>query len=82
MTLHNMALMNMEENPTQGFEKLQFLLQQVACPPGKWVGEGRRGSAVAHLYYLCTSCITHCRNFCQSPAALCQIRGTKGFHYV
>ena len=35
VTLHNMALMNMEENPTQGFEKLQFLLQQVACPPGE-----------------------------------------------
>ena len=35
VTLQNMALMNMEENPTQGFEKLQFLLQQVACPPGE-----------------------------------------------
>ena len=34
MTLHNQALMNMEENPTTGFEKLQFLLQQVTCPPG------------------------------------------------
>ena len=33
VTLHNQALMNMDENPTQGFEKLQFLLQQVACPP-------------------------------------------------
>lgn len=33
MTLHNQALMNMEENPTHGFEKLQFLLQQVPCPP-------------------------------------------------
>lgn len=47
VTLHNMALMNMEENPTQGFEKLQFLLQQVACPPGEWVRKGRRGSAIA-----------------------------------
>ena len=33
VTLHNQALMNMSENPTQGFEKLQFLLQQPVCPP-------------------------------------------------
>jgi tetratricopeptide repeat protein 30 len=33
VTLHNQALMNMDENPTHGFEKLQFLLQQVPCPP-------------------------------------------------
>jgi hypothetical protein len=33
VTLHNQALMNMDEHPTQGFEKLQFLLQQVPCPP-------------------------------------------------
>ena len=35
MTLHNQALMNMEHNPTAGFEKMQFLLQQVPCPPGE-----------------------------------------------
>ncbi len=35
VTLHNQALMNMEESPTAGFEKMQFLLQQVPCPPGK-----------------------------------------------
>ena len=29
VTLHNAALMNMETKPTDGFEKLQFLLQQV-----------------------------------------------------
>ncbi|XP_065899336.1 intraflagellar transport protein 70A-like [Dysidea avara] len=33
VTLHNQALTNMEDNPTQGFEKLQFLLQQNPCPP-------------------------------------------------
>ncbi|XP_064618669.1 intraflagellar transport protein 70A-like [Lineus longissimus] len=33
VTLHNQALMNMEALPTQGFEKLQFLLQQVPFPP-------------------------------------------------
>lgn len=33
VTLHNQALMNMEANPTQGFEKLQFLLQQNPFPP-------------------------------------------------
>lgn len=33
VTLHNQALMNMEENPTNGFEKMQFLLQQSVCPP-------------------------------------------------
>lgn len=32
VTLHNQALMNMEANPTQGFEKLQFLLQQNPFP--------------------------------------------------
>ncbi|KAJ8325433.1 Tetratricopeptide repeat protein 30A [Batrachochytrium dendrobatidis] len=33
VTLHNQALMNMDENPSIGFEKLGFLLQQVPCPP-------------------------------------------------
>ena len=33
VSLHNQALMNMEENPTKGFEKLQFLLQQNPFPP-------------------------------------------------
>ncbi|XP_064406143.1 intraflagellar transport protein 70A-like [Halichondria panicea] len=33
VTLHNQALMNIDESPTQSFEKLQFLLQQVPCPP-------------------------------------------------
>jgi tetratricopeptide repeat protein 30 len=34
VTLHNTALMNVEEDPETGFEKLQFLLQQNPCPPG------------------------------------------------
>ncbi|KAJ8925929.1 hypothetical protein NQ315_009781 [Exocentrus adspersus] len=33
VTLHNQALMNFEQNPTEGFEKLQFLLQQNPFPP-------------------------------------------------
>ena len=33
VTLHNQALMNMEQRPTEGFEKLQFLLQQNPFPP-------------------------------------------------
>ena len=33
VSLHNQALMNMEESPTKGFEKLQFLLQQNPFPP-------------------------------------------------
>eukprot|EP00842_Homolaphlyctis_polyrhiza_P003663 jgi/Hompol1/4298/HPOL_003574-RA len=33
VTLHNQALMNMDEDPSGGFEKLGFLLQQVPCPP-------------------------------------------------
>ncbi|XP_044747096.1 tetratricopeptide repeat protein 30A isoform X1 [Coccinella septempunctata] len=33
VTLHNQALMNFETNPTEGFEKLQFLLQQNPFPP-------------------------------------------------
>jgi len=33
VTLHNQALMNMEQNPTEGFEKLQFLIQQNPFPP-------------------------------------------------
>jgi len=32
VTLHNQALMNMDDKPTEGFDKLQFLLQQPACP--------------------------------------------------
>lgn len=33
VTLHNQALINFEQNPTEGFEKLQFLLQQNPFPP-------------------------------------------------
>ncbi|XP_039281409.1 tetratricopeptide repeat protein 30A [Nilaparvata lugens] len=33
VTLHNQALMNMETRPSDGFEKLQFLLQQNPFPP-------------------------------------------------
>ncbi|XP_067137146.1 intraflagellar transport protein 70A [Centruroides vittatus] len=33
VTLHNQALMNMETQPTEGFEKLQFLIQQNPFPP-------------------------------------------------
>jgi tetratricopeptide repeat protein 30 len=33
VTLHNQALMNMDSKPTEGFEKLQFLLQQNPFPP-------------------------------------------------
>ena len=33
MTLHNIALMNMDVNPTDGFHKLNFLLQSPPFPP-------------------------------------------------
>ena len=33
MTLHNQALLNTDGKPTEGFEKLQFLLQQNPFPP-------------------------------------------------
>ncbi|XP_053507733.1 tetratricopeptide repeat protein 30A isoform X5 [Ictalurus furcatus] len=33
VTLHNQALMNMDTKPTEGFEKLAFLLQQSPFPP-------------------------------------------------
>ncbi|XP_025829179.1 tetratricopeptide repeat protein 30A isoform X2 [Agrilus planipennis] len=33
VTLHNQALMNFDQNPTEGFEKLQFLIQQNPFPP-------------------------------------------------
>uniref|UniRef100_A0A667X134 Tetratricopeptide repeat protein 30 n=1 Tax=Myripristis murdjan TaxID=586833 RepID=A0A667X134_9TELE len=33
VTLHNQALMNMDKKPSEGFEKLAFLLQQVPFPP-------------------------------------------------
>ncbi|XP_022909557.2 intraflagellar transport protein 70A [Onthophagus taurus] len=33
VTLHNQALMNVEQNPVEAFEKLQFLLQQNPFPP-------------------------------------------------
>lgn len=32
ITLQNIAIMNMEENPSAGFEKLQFLIQQDRFP--------------------------------------------------
>ena len=34
VTLHNQALMNMEDEAETGFLKLQFLLQHNPCPPG------------------------------------------------
>ncbi|ORZ37245.1 tetratricopeptide repeat protein 30B [Catenaria anguillulae PL171] len=33
VTLHNQALVHMDVEPSTGFEKLIFLLQQVPCPP-------------------------------------------------
>ncbi|XP_077387459.1 intraflagellar transport protein 70A [Festucalex cinctus] len=33
VTLHNQALVNMDSTPSQGFEKLAFLLQQPSFPP-------------------------------------------------
>uniref|UniRef100_A0A8K9WNE8 Tetratricopeptide repeat protein 30 n=1 Tax=Oncorhynchus mykiss TaxID=8022 RepID=A0A8K9WNE8_ONCMY len=33
VTLHNQALMNMDKKPSEGFEKLAFLLQQIPFPP-------------------------------------------------
>ena len=33
VTLHNTALINMTTNPTDGFEKLQYLLSSGAAPP-------------------------------------------------
>lgn len=60
VTLHNQALMNMEDNPTQGFEKLQFLLQQNPCPPGVYTIMRR----------FCTMHLYHYRNFCQFVAAV------------
>jgi tetratricopeptide repeat protein 30 len=32
ITLHNIALMNMDDDPNAGFEKLQFLIQQNTFP--------------------------------------------------
>ena len=32
ITLHNMAVMNMEEDPTAGFQKLQFLISSEGFP--------------------------------------------------
>lgn len=33
VTLHNQALLNMDTKPSEGFEKLAFLLQQPSFPP-------------------------------------------------
>lgn len=32
ISLHNIAIMNMDEEPSSGFEKLQFLIQQNTFP--------------------------------------------------
>jgi tetratricopeptide repeat protein 30 len=37
VTLHNQALMQMDENPTEGFRKLNFLLHQHPSPPETFV---------------------------------------------
>jgi len=37
VTLHNQALMHMDEKPTEGFRKLNFLLQQRPFPPETFV---------------------------------------------
>merc|ERR1712129_299003 len=37
VTLHNQALMEMEEKPTEGFRKLNFLLHQHPSPPETFV---------------------------------------------
>lgn len=33
VTLHNQALVNMDTKPSEGFEKMAFLLQQPSFPP-------------------------------------------------
>jgi tetratricopeptide repeat protein 30 len=33
VTLHNQALINMDSHPSEGFQKLQFLMQQPTFPP-------------------------------------------------
>jgi tetratricopeptide repeat protein 30 len=33
VTLHNLALMNMDSHSASGFEKLSFLISQYPCPP-------------------------------------------------
>ncbi|KAI9142507.1 hypothetical protein BKA69DRAFT_1066737 [Paraphysoderma sedebokerense] len=33
VTLHNHALINIEDDPSAGFEKFIYLLQQSSCPP-------------------------------------------------
>ncbi len=33
VTLHNQAIMNIENDANAGFEKLNFLLSQTTCPP-------------------------------------------------
>jgi len=37
VTLHNQALMEMDEKPTEGFRKLNFLLHQHPSPPETFV---------------------------------------------
>lgn len=32
VSLHNIAIMNMDEEPSAGFDKLQFLIQQTTFP--------------------------------------------------
>lgn len=33
VSLHNLALLNMDTNPTEGFKKLNYLLSLPASPP-------------------------------------------------
>ena len=63
MTLHNQALMNINENPSEGFQKLQFLLQQNPCPPGN-VHVWYVGHRLIYLF------LSYFRNFFESFIAV------------
>ena len=73
VTLHNQGLMNMEEDPTAGFRKLNFLLQNppfpaetfgnllLLCVGMGWDGMGAclwRLVAWRDVALVCDSCIT------------------------
>ena len=66
ITLHNQALIHMEEDPTTGFRKLNFLLQNPPFPPETFCTVQRCVSCCVHvdhcpLVVSLHGCISHIR---------------------
>lgn len=76
VTLHNQALMNMDALPTQGFEKMQFLLQQNPFPP-----ETFGNLLLLYIKYEVSQCNTMC-DVAQLSCVSCTLHNLMPIVYV